>query len=166
MVTAEYWINKLELIAHPEGGYYKETYRSPDLLPSGIVNGKFDGARNCSTSIFYLLKSGQVSTFHRLKSDEIVHFYYGSCMSYYVIHANGELQKIKLGNNPENGELLQLLLKGGCWFGSHVEIPNSFALIGCTVSPGFDFHDFEISNRKKMTAKYPQYEDIIKKLTK
>ena len=166
MRTADYWIKNLELKAHPEGGYYKETYRSPDLLPAGIVNKKYESERNCSTSIFYLLKSGQISTFHRLKSDEIVHFYYGSYMMYYIINENGDLQKIKLGSNPENGEALQALMRGGSWFASYVESPKSFALIGCTVSPGFDFRDFEISDRAKMLALFPNHKDIIVKFTK
>ncbi|MBL4715537.1 MAG: hypothetical protein COC01_03265 [Bacteroidetes bacterium] len=163
MRTAEYWIEKLALKSHPEGGYYNETYRSPGTLEHEL----FDGSRNFSTAIHYMLESHEVSTFHRLKSDELMHFYYGDCFTVYVINDDsGELSEINLGSDLENGETFQGLIKAGDWFGAKVNKPDTYGLIGCTVAPGFDFSDFEIAQRGVMLEKFPQHEKIITKLTR
>lgn len=162
MKTAEYWIKHLQLLPHPEGGYYKEVYRSnaeTHHLPTG-----FDGSRNFCTSIYFLLTSSDRSVFHRIKSDETWHFYSGSTLTIYVLDKNG-YKEIKVGNNPENGESLQVTIPANSWFGALVQPGGTFALTGCTVSPGFDFRDFEIAPRNLLLDLFPEYTDIIMKLT-
>lgn len=165
MQTADYWIEKLGLQAHPEGGYFNEVYRSDETIDESSLPERYKGVRNFCTSIYFMLKSGQVSHFHRLNSDEIWHFYSGSPLSLYIIDKEGRLSSIKIGSNPENGELLQFAIPKGTWFGAEVDEPGSYSLIGCTVSPGFDFADFELAERKILMEMYPEHKEIINKLT-
>lgn len=160
---AKYYIDKLELIKHPEGGYYREIYRSAEMF---YVDAPADrNKRNYSTSIYFLLEGKQVSKFHRLKSDELWHFYDGSAVEIHVIDDNGKLTHIKLGRNIDNMEIFQAVIKNGNWFASEVLDKKSFALIGCTVSPGFDFSDFEFANREQLLQTYPDLKDLIIKFT-
>lgn len=163
-MNAEYWIKKLALEKHPEGGYFKETYRSEDILDLGGIE-RYKGVRNSSTAIYYLLAGEQFSAFHQLKSDEIFHFYAGSTLLVHIINNQGEYSLSKLGQNPEQNEQLQLVIKQGCWFASQVEDVNSYSLIGCTVSPGFDFQDFLLGTKLTLIQLYPQHTTIIEKLT-
>ncbi len=163
-MNAEYWIEKLALEKHPEGGYFKETYRSQDVLHLDDIE-RYKGARNSSTAIYYLLAGEQFSAFHQLKSDEIFHFYAGSTLLVHIINDQGEYSLLKLGQNPEQNEQLQLVIKQGCWFASQVEDVNSYSLIGCTVSPGFDFQDFLLGTKLTLIQLYPQHTTIIEKLT-
>lgn len=117
-----------------------------------------------STSIYFLLKSGQVSAFHRLKSDEIWHFYYGSSLSVYIIDKNGRLREEFLGCDAGNNIQLQLVIPNGYWFAAKVNQPDTFSLIGCTVSPGFDFHDFELAKKSNLLEDFPQHKEIINKM--
>lgn len=154
------------MLKHPEGGYYREMYRSPvtvnkDQLPPG-----FHGNRNVCTAIYFLLEKNQFSAFHRIASDEIWHFYSGDGLSVYEIETNGTLIEHKLGSNAEAGDVFQTVVKGGHWFGSRVSNGNGYALVGCTVSPGFDFEDFELAERKSLTEQFPRHEELIKQLTR
>ncbi len=164
MKSANYWIKKLHLIEHPEGGYYREIYRAGELIPKRALPSRYNGPRAFSTSIFFLLKSGQVSHFHRLKSDEVWHFYDGSPLLIHVFEENGKYRRFRLGRNPEAGETLQAVLRRGAWFGAEVLRPRSFALCGCTVAPGFDFADFEFGRREKLLALVPRHRPLIEKL--
>ena len=156
------YVKLLDLKPHPEGGYYKETYRSPDLIePDG-----FEAKRNVSTGIYYLLESGSFSAFHRIKSDEMWHFYDGTDLSVYCIDDLGKLIVLKLGHNIKAGEQLQGVVPAGSWFASRVEAANGFALVGCTVAPGFDFRDFEMADRQELSSEFPQHADLIKILTR
>jgi uncharacterized protein len=146
-----------------EGGYYKETYRSDKTI---VLQSEIDGERSISTSIYYLLDGSEFSAFHRLKSDEIWHFYVGSSITLYIIDKIGNLSKVQLGNNSEKGEHFQVLLKAESWFAATVNDKSSFALVGCSVSPGFDYRDFELGDRKKLMEAYPQHRSIIEKFTK
>jgi len=166
MKTAQYWIDRLALQPHPEGGYFNEIYRSRECVDSAGLPSRFQGARAFSTSIYFLLKSDQVSTLHRIQSDEIWHFYCGSRLNLYIIHPDGRLQVQKLGPDPDQGESFQLIAPAGCWFGADLEAADSFTLVGCTVAPGFDFADFSLAKRQELLALYPQQRDIILKLTK
>lgn len=162
MNTVDHWINHLELLPHPEGGFFKETYRcseTVDELPT-----RFDGKRNFSTAIYFLLRSQDQSVFHRIKSDEIWHFYQGSTLSIYVLKDQG-LKVYKLGARIERGESLQVVIPANCWFGAKVDAPGTYALCGCTVSPGFDFQDFEMAKRKELLKEFPDQIDIIHQLT-
>ncbi|UII30640.1 cupin domain-containing protein [Fulvivirga ulvae] len=156
------YIHTLGLQPHVEGGYYKETYRSE--LENDYMG--FRGKRSVSTGIYFLLKAGEFSAFHRIKSDEMWHFYDGDPLSVYIITAAGELQVVKLGLDLGKGQQPQAVVPAGCWFASCVEAPGSFTLVGCTVAPGFDFQDFEMASRAHLIAAFPQYGSIITKLTK
>jgi len=165
MHNVDYWINLLELQPHPEGGYFKENYRSSEIIPSAALPDRFDGYRGFSTAIFFLLRSEDRSVFHRIKSDEVWHFYQGSTLLIYVLQEN-ELKIHKVGSDLEKGESLQVVIPANCWFGAHLEKENSFALCGCTVAPGFDFRDFEMADREDLLKKYPGFEKGIIRLTR
>ena len=161
MKSAEYWINKLGLIKHPEGGYYKENYRS-DIYFKNSQNKK----RSLATSIYYLLEGNDFSSFHKIKSDEIWHFYYGSNIIVHVIGKNSNLSSNIIGNNIQNGnEKIQMLIEKDSWFAAEVENKSMYSLVGCTVIPGFEFDDFELAKKEEMVQKYPLYENIIRRLT-
>jgi uncharacterized protein len=162
--TAESWIEHLGLTPHPEGGYYIETYRSDEEIPSGVLADRSD-SRALSTCIYYLLRSGDVSHFHRLKSDEIWHFYDGSSAVIYFINSLGERSSVKIGLDLEQGDRPQLLIPKGTWFAAEVDASNSFILVGCTVAPGFDFQDFELADRSGLLSQYPQHRELIEHLT-
>jgi len=163
--NAEYWIQKLGLEPHPEGGYYRQTYRS-DLILAKESLPQFTGQRPVSTAIYFLLEGENFSAFHRLRSDEVWHFYLGGSLAVHVIERDARYSMIRLGSDPEAGEVLQAVVHAGCWFASQVIDKNSFALVGCTVAPGFDFDDFELARREQLTQRYPQHREIIGKLTR
>ena len=156
-------IQHLGLLPHPEGGYYRETYRSNGTIekPDG-----FAGERNFSTAIYFLLTAGNFSAFHRIKADEVWHFYDGSPASIHVIDTSGAYTLHKLGIDFSKGEVPQLVVKAGDWFGSSVEEGGSYSLVGCTVAPGFDFNDFEMGDRTELMKSYPQHREIIERLTR
>ena len=158
-------VNSLDLKPHPEGGFYKETYRSAGEIQSAHLGDAYSGNRSYSTCIYFLLTSEHFSAFHRIKQDEIWHFYQGSTISLYTISPEGIYQKIRIGNNLDRGEVPQYVVPGGHWFAAELEEDNTYALVGCTVSPGFDFDDFELAPREEMLTKFPQHQDIIKRLT-
>lgn len=162
---AAYWVQKLELQPHPEGGFYRQTYRADLLLSKEALPPNFRGPRPASTAIYFLLAGKNFSAFHRLQSDELWHFYLGASLIVHVIEPNGSYSKIHLGNDPEAAEVLQAVVKAGCWFASEVKDGKSFALVGCTVAPGFDFEDFELAQREQLVQNYSQHSKIITKLT-
>ena len=164
MKTAEYWIERLSLEKHPEGGYYKETYRSDLSLEASLMEEGLEGERAVSTSIYFLLPSGERSVFHRIKSDELWHFYAGSSLSIHMIAEDGEYFVSSLGLDLDAGEEPQRMVKANTWFGAMVDDPDSYTLVGCTVVPGFDFRDFEMANSAELLEAYPQHSDIISKL--
>ncbi len=160
---AKYYIHKLELIKHPEGGYFREIYRAGEMF--SIDPPKKHLKRNASTSIYFMLEGTQKSKFHRLKFDELWHFYDGTCAKVYVIDEKGNLSELIIGKDTERGEVFQLAIKKNNWFAAEVMDKKSFALIGCTVSPGFDFSDFELANKEFLLKKFPQYKSLIQKFT-
>lgn len=152
-LTAKKIITQLNLIPHPEGGYYKETYRSPLVIHSPKVNKP----RNCLTDIYFLLPKGQVSRFHKIAHDEIWHFYLGSPLK--IIEWNKKkFTEIIIGdyNNKVN---CKYVVRGGIW--QAAESLGEFSLVGCTVSPGFNIKDFSFFNANKepliIKKRYPQY---------
>lgn len=165
MQSADYWIEKLSLTPHPEGGYYREIYRAPESVLKEALPERFEGSRPFSTSIFFLLKSGQVSRLHRLKSDEIWHFYEGCPVQIHLIHQDGRYSEIKLGRNSNADQVFQAVIPAGTWFGAEVLAAEGYALVGCTVAPGFDFADFELGRRDQLLSRFPRLADQIKKLT-
>jgi uncharacterized protein len=160
---SQYYISKLGLVPHPEGGYYKSTFQSEhSVADEGVTNqGK---ERLLYTSIYFLLTSGEISHLHRLKSDELWYYHGGSPLTVHVIEQNGDYKEWKLGLNLEQGEVPQVLVPKGTIFGSSVMEDNTFSLVGCMVSPGFDFEDFELFKQAELLMDYPQHEKIIKKL--
>lgn len=148
------WVSKLGLEPHQEGGYFRSTFSSDQN-----VNG-----RMLYTSIYFLLTSDEVSHFHRLKSDELWYYHGGSPLTIHVIHENGEYEEIKLGLDLDGGEVPQALVPKNAIFGSSVTENNSCSLVGCMVSPGFDYEDFELFTQAELLEKYPQHREIIMKL--
>lgn len=164
MFDAAYWIKKLGLISHPEGGFYKETYRS-SASSSFLMNGK-EKVRSYSTSIYFLMENGDFSAFHKIQSDELWHFYAGEALEIYHIDPKGNLIKTMLGPDPEKGETLQAVIPANLWFASRPKNTSKYSLVGCTVSPGFDFEDFEMAKRENLFSKYPEHTKIIEELTR
>ncbi len=163
---AQYWIERLELSPHPEGGYFRQTYRSEVVIAREALPGGFTGARAVSTAIYFLLERENFSAFHRLRSDEMWHFYAGAPLLVHGIDPQGKHFSIRLGSDPEAGQVLQAVVPAGCWFASHVADWKSWALVGCTVAPGFDFDDFDMGKRPELVAKYPQHREVIERLTR
>ena len=162
---ADYWIENLHLKPHPEGGYYCETYRAQEKVNGVYLPSRYRSDRAFSTAIYFLLKGDQVSKLHRLRSDEIWHYYQGSSLTLYIINADGALNVRKLGPGVEGEEDFQVIIPAGCWFGAEVNEKDAYSLIGCTVAPGFEFEDFELGKREELMSDYPRYREIIVKLT-
>jgi uncharacterized protein len=163
---AEYWIEKLQLEAHPEGGYFRQTYRSEVSIAREALPAGFAGARAASTAIYFLLEGGNFSAFHRLRSDEVWHFYAGEPLIVHVIARDGNYSSILLGRDLEAEQVLQAAVLAGCWFASHVADWKSFSVVGCTVAPGFEFEDFEMGKRARLVAEYPRHREVIERLTR
>jgi len=164
--SAQYWIDKLNLIPHPEGGYYRESYSSELSIAREALPPQFTGPRLVSTAIYFLLEGENFSAFHRLRSDELWHFYAGSPIAVHVVDPDGVHSEIQLGDDPDSGHVLQAAVKAGRWFASRVRDPKTFALAGCTVAPGFDFADFELGKRTELVRLYPQHRRLIESLTR
>jgi len=159
MTTTIHWIKKLNLAPHPEGGFFRETYRADMSVTREEVKGK----RNASTAIYFLLRSEDISHLHRIDADEVWHFYAGSALTVHVIHPDGRYENHVLGDI--DAPRFQAVVPAGAWFGATVDTKNTYALVGCTVAPGFDFAGFEMANRDEMLSAYPAHETLIKRLT-
>jgi predicted cupin superfamily sugar epimerase len=162
---ALYYIEKLKLIKHPEGGYFSELYRSDEIFRASVLPERYIGDRAFSTSIYFLLEGKQFSAFHKLQSDEIWHFYDGSPIRIYTITPEQKLEEKILGYDIEKNETLQSVIYKNSWFAAELVDKTSFGLMGCTVSPGFDFRDLEIGKRDYLLEKYPAYKNLIIRLT-
>lgn len=136
MLSAEYWIRHLELQRHPEGGFFRETYRASLAIPQSALPDTFGGSRSASTAIYFLLAGDDFSALHRLAADEVWHFYLGSALLVHSIDPEGKYSVVKLGENPEAGEQFQCVAPAGHWFGCCLKRPDTYALVGCTVAPG------------------------------
>ena len=158
MKDAQYYIDAFDMQAHPEGGYYKRTLASTDETTTK------SGVRSLYSSIYFLLRSGEVSHFHRLKSDEIWFYHTGSPLTLHIISPDGVYSEIQLGLEAAKGESPQVMVPKHSIFGCSVNDPNTFGLVSCVVSPGFVFEDFEMFSQAQLLALYPQYEDMIRKL--
>ncbi len=158
------YIKQLHLKKHPEGGYFREIYRSGEIILPAHLPKRYKTSRNFSTSIYFLLEGKQFSAFHLLKSDELWHFYDGSSILVYIINPNGELTVKKLGRNKDFE--LQLTIDKQNWFAAEVENKKSFSIFGCTVAPGFEFDDFELGKRAELLKKFPHHKILINRLTK
>lgn len=141
-------------------------YRSDEETAAEHLPERFSGSRHHSTSIYFLLTSDTFSAFHRIKSDELWHFYEGSAVTIYMIDSEGNYSEITLGRNIESGEVLQCVIPHGVWFGAKVNAADSFCLAGCTVAPGFHFDDFELGEREELLKLFSQHKEIIEILTR
>ena len=163
-MTVQQLIQQYNLQPHPEGGWYKETYKSDEYISGSTLPERFGGSRVFSTAIYFLLAQGNLSAFHRIKSDECWHFYAGDPLVVYVMQLNGRLDIIHLGNDIEKGQVFQFVVPANCWFASRPAPGSTFCFVGCTVAPGFDFTDFELAKASSLTALFPQLKAIIEKL--
>ncbi|NCI46526.1 cupin domain-containing protein [Sediminibacterium soli] len=157
-------IRQLQLQPHPEGGYYRETYRAAETMAAASLPGRFTGDRVFSTAIYFLLEKGNFSAFHRIQSDECWHFYAGDPLQVHVIYPDGRYGLIRLGNDPVNGCSFQAVVPAGCWFASETALGGSYSLVGCTVAPGFDFADFELAKQAELLSAYPSHATVIRRL--
>lgn len=158
-MDSKYLIKTLNLQAHPEGGFYRETYRSKESITTQ------DGStRNISTAIYYLLENDNKSHFHRIKSDESWFFHQGDCLEIVSLR-DGELQTTWLGNNIEQGEIPQATIPANTWFACKIKDASGYALVSCTVAPGFDFADFELANKNDLMEEYPSIKNVIEEFT-
>lgn len=151
-------VENLGMQPHPEGGFFVETFRSGHVLDTSC------GERNLATSIFFLLRSEDVSHFHRIKSDELWFWHEGSPLSIHLFGEKGH-EILKLGPVDNSSTLPQNLVKADTIFGSSVDEPDSYSLVSCVVAPGFDFRDFELFQTDDLLPLYPESEEIIRKLT-
>ncbi len=164
-MDAAYWINKLNLLAHPEGGYYKEIYRSEEFIEQTVLPNRYSSKHSLSTSIYFLLNKNQISAFHKLQSDEIWHYHTGASLKIHIISNDGNYKEVKLGLSLEDGESPQIIIPHNHWFAAELLDKSSFTLIGCTVAPGFDFTDFILGKQDILKKLFPQHSDLIVRMT-
>ena len=169
MARADELIRTLELEPHVEGGYFRELLRSEETVP-GTLPDRYSGSRCYYTNIYFMLRSSDISHLHRLTSDEIWHFLEGSPTCVVIINPDGALQTVRLGADTAAGEVFTVLMPRGSWFGAFLPTPaalseDAYSLISCTVSPGFEYDDFELASRDALLAQYPAHKEIICKLT-
>ena len=164
MSTVNQLIQQYNLAPHPEGGWFRQTYKSKEFIIAEALPERFGGTRVCSTAIYFLLGQGNFSAFHRIKSDECWHFYAGDPLLIYIIEQNGELKTIPLGKDFGNGQSFQYVVPANCWFAGRPAAGSEYCFVGCTVSPGFEFEDFELADANELSAIYPDHKAIIKEL--
>lgn len=165
-MTVTILVKELDLLPHPEVGYFKEVYRSKETILQGALPERFSGDRNFATAIYFLIEKNNFSALHKIKSDETWHFYYGDALEVIEIDENGKLTSTLVGNKLLEGESFQYTVKANTWFGSRVSNGGNFSLVGCTVAPGFDFNDFELAKKEELVKLFPQHETIIHKMTR
>jgi len=153
-------VQKLGLLEHPEGGFYKETYRSNQTVEIDSTT-----YRNISTAIYFLSENDNKSLFHRIKSDELWFFHQGQPLEIVFIK-DRILHTIILGNDFENGEVVQAIIPANTWFASGVKNLKGYSFVSCTVAPGFDFADFELAKRENLIKEFPDFKETIEKFTK
>jgi predicted cupin superfamily sugar epimerase len=159
-------IRHFELQPHPEGGYFRQTYKSQGAIAHNALPAAYDGGRAYATMIYYLLPKGAKSHLHRLHSDEMWHFYLGGPMHVAQIHADGREETVTLGQDIVRGEQLQSVVPAGTWFGAYPAEGTEYSFVGCTVAPGFEFADFELAEREALLRQYPHARRIIELLTR
>lgn len=160
-MTAQQIIQLLGLEKHPkEGGYFRETYRSRETidLPGPRT-------RSLATAIYYLITPDSFSALHRLPGDEMFHHYLGDAVEMLMLHPDGQGEIVRIGGDLAKGESPQVVVPGGTWQGSRLVAGGAFALLGCTMSPGFDYADYAHGRRDELMARFPAWADRIRQLT-
>jgi predicted cupin superfamily sugar epimerase len=163
--SAQSYIEALQMQPHPEGGFFRESYRSEQVMEVPAP-GAGTRQRNACTAIYFLLEAGNFSAFHRIQSDEIWHFYAGQAVEVLELLPSGELRCTRLGPDILRGELPQYVVPANTWFASRVADGGTFSFVGCTVAPGFDFADFRLAQRPELLAIFPQHSQVINQLTR
>ena len=161
MDEIEELVRRLNLAPHPEGGYFRETYRSAEH----ITLARYDGPRATSTAIYFLVTAESPSRLHRVKSDEIWHFYAGDALEMLQLHEDGAVETFTIGSSIRSGEVPQVLVPKGSWQGVRVVPGGRYGLVGATVAPGFDFNDFEMAERDSLLHHHPSHAELITALT-
>jgi predicted cupin superfamily sugar epimerase len=165
-MDAEELIKLLNLKPHPkEGGYFRETYRAGETWPSAALPKRYSSERSAGTAIYYLLTPTTFSAMHRLQSDEIFHFYLGSSVRMLQLFPDGTGRTVVLGPDLRAEQQLQVVVPRGTWQGSFLDPGGDFALLGCTVAPGFEYADYEGTKRSTLIPDYPEFADLIGRLT-
>jgi predicted cupin superfamily sugar epimerase len=149
-----------------EGGYYVETYRCDEKIAQAALPARYASDRNLSTAILYLLTPDTFSALHRVKSDEVFHFYLGAAVTMLILHTDGSSEVVTLGQDIFNDQCVQATIPKNSWQGSFLNKGGKFALMGTTIAPGFDFADFELAKREKLLEQYPNQRELILKLTR
>ena len=166
MSKAQEWIQTLQLTQHPEGGWYREIYRSDVSIPQSALPADFGSERCFFTAIYFLLQLGNFSAFHRIRQDEMWHFYAGDPLLLHAISPSGELFTVTLGRSWADGQRLTSVVRAGWWFAAEVAPGGEFSLVGCTVAPGFEFQDLEMADRAHLQQQFPHLEADIARLTR
>lgn len=148
-----------------EGGYYYESYRSDEFIKKEGLPERYTKDKQFGTAIYFLLTSDQKGIMHKVLSDELFHFYLGDPVQMLLLYPNGNSNIVFLGNNILAGQRIQMTVPGGVWQGTRLVDGGEFALMGTTVSPAFDFEDFEAGNRKDLIQQFPQHKELIEFLT-
>ena len=162
---ARHWVENLHLSHHPEGGWFREVYRATETIPHQSLPDRFTSDRSHATAIYFLLDDTDFSALHRIKQDEVWHFYDGDTLTLHIIDAEGAYSTLALGRDVGVGERPMTVVEAGCLFGATIR-PGTYALVGCTVSPGFDFEDFEMPERSALVERYAQHRAVIERLTR
>ncbi len=167
-MTADEVKKLLRLTPHPrEGGWYVRTYESAEMLPAAaFADPRYTSPRRTGTAIYYLLEPDTFSEMHLLQSDEIFHFYAGDPVEMLQLHPGGISRRVIIGNDLLAREIPQVVVEHGVWQGSHLVYGGSWALLGCTVTPGFEFEDYTEGNRSELFSGWPLESDLIRKLTR
>jgi uncharacterized protein len=166
MLTAEQIREVLKMQPHPiEGGYFAETYRSAATVPRSELGG-YPGDRSMSTAIYYLLTPDTFSAMHRVRGDEMFHFYLGDPVEMLQLKPDGSGELSLLGQDIASGMRLQHNVPGGVWQGSRLKKGGKYALLGTTMAPGFEYEDYETGKRAELMARFPQYAELITALTR
>jgi len=165
-MTAEQIIKRFKMQPlRQEGGFFIETYRAAEVLKEEVLPAGVSGDRNLSSVILYLLTAKTVSLMHRLKYDEMFHFYMGNPVTMLQLHPDGSSEIVTLGHDILSDQNVQVLVPKGTWQGAFIQPGGKFSLMGCSVAPGFDEADFEIGDRETLLAKYPDMQELILHLT-
>jgi predicted cupin superfamily sugar epimerase len=149
-----------------EGGYYAETYRSQNVIAPECLPGNYTGPRSLGTAIYYLLEPGTFSELHWVASDEIFHFYLGDAVEMLQLWPDGETRQVVIGADLEQGMRPQVVVPRGVWQGARLGAGGKLALLGCTVSPGFEYADYESGRREALMQRYPGQAQMIRELTR
>ncbi len=163
--AARQLVERLALQPHPEGGFFRETYRAPLTLDAAALAPHFPGGRNASTAIYYLLAAGDRSRLHRIRADEVWHFYLGDPLQVVELTSDGNVRVTVLGCDFEAGQIPQHVVPAGHWFGACPAPGSAYSLVGCTVAPGFDFADFEMADGSALLRDHPAAKAWIDRLT-